>query len=153
MQVHNKSIATLPLMLMVVMVLFTLGACTTYQYEGAAVGGALGGLAGALLDNQNPWRGGVIGAALGGMFGATIADISHKGSREAIETNRPVEYRTTDGRGVYRAEPIEPTEPYYDEGYGNTKCTKVRERIWEDDRLVKDQVREICESDKYERRY
>ena len=58
---------------------------------------------------------------------------------------RPVEYRTEDGRGVYRAEPME--------GDVKTRCRKVRERIYENDRLVKDHVREVCEGGKYERRY
>jgi hypothetical protein len=36
---------------------------------------------------------------------------------------------------------------------GQTKCRKIHERAWEDGRLVKDQVKEICEGTKYERRY
>ncbi len=130
-------------------VLLTVSSCATYHYEGAAAGGAIGGIAGALLDRKNPWRGGVIGAALGAVAGATLTDISVRGSREAATAGRPVEYRTEDGRGVYRAEPV---GDYYrpDE---HTKCRKVRERVWENDRLVKDTVKEVCESEKYERRY
>jgi len=58
---------------------------------------------------------------------------------------KPVEYRTTDGRGVYRADPID-----YDT---RTRCHKVQERVWEDGRLIKDEVREVCEGSKSERRY
>jgi outer membrane lipoprotein SlyB len=119
--------------------------CTEYHARGAAAGGAVGGVAGALLDRKNPWRGGVIGATLGAIMGATITDISMQASREAAVSGRPVEYRTTDGRGVYRADPIE-----YN---AHTKCHKVRERVWEDGQLVKDQIKEICESEKYERGY
>jgi hypothetical protein len=58
---------------------------------------------------------------------------------------RPVEYRTEDGRGVYRADPM---------GYdASTRCTKVHERAWEDGRLVRDQIKEVCEGTKYEKRY
>jgi hypothetical protein len=120
-------------------------ACATYHYEGAAVGGAVGGTAGALLDNSNPWRGGVIGAALGALFGATITEVAVQGRREAAYSNRPVEYKTEDGRGVYRADPLD-----YD---ARTKCRKVQERVWEDERLVKDEIKEVCEGEKYERRY
>lgn len=125
--------------------LLTSTACTQYQYEGATAGGLIGGIAGALLDRNNPWRGGVIGAGLGAIAGATIADISVRGSREAARSGRPVEYRTENGRGVYRAEPLE-----YDE---HTRCRKVHERVWEDGRLVKDRIKEICEGERYERRY
>jgi outer membrane lipoprotein SlyB len=119
--------------------------CTPYHAQGAGVGAAVGGIAGALLDHRNPWRGGVIGGALGAVAGATLADISLQASREAAVSGRPVEYRTNDGRGVYRAEPLSYNE--------QTKCRKVHERVWEDGRLVKDQVKEICESEKTEPRY
>ena len=131
--------------ILLMLALLPLSACTQYHYEGATAGGVIGGIAGAILDHKNPWRGGVIGAALGGVMGATIADISVRGSREAARSGRPVEYRTEDGRGVYRAEPGE-----YD---ARTKCRKVHEKVWEDGRLVKDTVKEVCEGTKYERGY
>ena len=112
--------------------------------QGGAVGAGVGGLAGALLDS-NPWRGGVIGAALGGVLGATLGQISDRGAREAAANNRPVEYRTTDGRGYYRAEP---------EGYNpQTKCHKVHEKVYENGRLVRDHIKEVCEGTKQEQRY
>lgn len=132
--------------LLVIISLLTVSiSCTQYHYEGAGIGGVVGGVAGALLDRKNPWRGGIIGATLGGVAGATIADISVRGSREAARSGRPVEYYTDDCRGRYYAEPLE----YND----YTKCRKVRERVWEDGRMVKDHVREVCEAEKYERRY
>ena len=131
--------------LAMVFVFFALSACATHQYEGAGVGGAVGGIGGALLDSRNPWRGGIIGAALGAIFGATVSDISTRAAREAAYTGKPVEYRTENGRGVYRAEPVSANE--------RTKCKKVRERVWEDDRIVKDTVKEVCEGEKYERGY
>lgn len=127
----------------------SLSGCAVHHYEGAGVGAALGGIAGALLDRENPWRGGVIGAAIGGVAGATLTDISVRGSREAAVAGRPVEYRTQDGRGFYRAEPV--SDWHHPDAH--TRCRKVRERVWEMDRLVKDTVTEICESEKVERRY
>lgn len=120
-------------------------ACTQYHAQGAGAGGIIGGIAGALLDRKNPWRGGVIGGALGAVAGATLSDISMKASREAASTGKPVEYRTEDGRGVYRAEPME-----YN---ARTKCRKVSEKVWEEGKLVKDQIREVCEGEKTERTY
>ncbi|MBM4139892.1 MAG: glycine zipper 2TM domain-containing protein [Nitrospira sp.] len=119
--------------------------CTQYHAQGAGAGAAVGGVAGALLDRKNHWRGGVIGAALGALAGATFVDVSMRATREAAYSGRPVEYRTEDGRGVYRSEPLD-----YD---ARTKCRKVQERAWEDGNLVKDQIKEVCEGEKYERRY
>lgn len=145
----TKKKAMAVLMIFVLLTLTMTASCAKYHYEGAGVGAAVGGIAGALLDRKNPWRGGVIGAVLGGVAGATVTDISARGSREAATAGKPVEYRTEDGRGVYRAEPA---SDYYrhDE---HTKCRKVRERVWENDKLIKDAVKEICESEKFERRY
>ncbi len=123
--------------------------CTPYHAQGAGTGAAVGGVAGAVIDHRNPWRGGVIGALLGAVAGATIADISLKGSQQAYQSNRPVEYQTDDGRGVYRAEP---ESDYYD-GDGHTRCRKIREKVWEDGQLVKDRVKEVCKSETYGRRY
>lgn len=133
------------------LMLFTV-ACGQLQqqhYEGAGAGAVVGGIAGALLDSKNPWRGGVIGAGLGAVLGATLADISVRGSREAYQSGKPVEYRTEDGRGYYRAEPVSDT--YYKDPY--TKCKKVSEKVWENGKLIKDTVKEVCESEKQERSY
>jgi len=132
------------LVFIVILMSVTFG-CTQYHAQGAGAGAVLGGIAGALIDSRNPWRGGVIGGALGAVAGATITDISMRASREAAVSGRPVEYRTEDGRGVYQAEPLE-----YN---AQTKCRKVQEKVWEDGRLVKDQVREVCEGEKVEPRY
>ncbi len=132
-------------LLIIVAMLITLAACATEQQtRGSVTGGAIGGVAGALLGGRNPWRGGVIGAALGAIAGATIADISARGANQAAREGRPVEYWTDDGRGRYYAEPG---------GYNpRTKCRKVREQVWENGRLVKRSVREVCESEVYGRR-
>jgi len=132
-------------MVLILSLLGLLVGCTEYHAQGAAAGGLLGGIAGALLDHKNPWRGGVIGAAIGGVTGATLTDISMRASREAATTGKPVEYRTEDGRGVYRVDPVE-----YN---AQTKCHKVHEKVWENGQIVKDQVREVCEGEKYERTY
>lgn len=119
--------------------------CTQYHARGAGIGGAIGGAAGALLDDSNRWRGGVWGAVLGAIAGASLTEISMQASKQAAETGKPVEYRTTDGRGVYQAYPLD-----YN---AQTKCHKVQERVWEDGKLVKDQIKEVCEGEKTEQKY
>lgn len=138
-------------LLVAMLIIFTTacGQLSQYHYEGAGAGAVVGGVAGALLDKKNPWRGGVIGAGLGAVLGATLADISVRGSKEAYQSGKPVEYRTEDGRGYYRAEPT--SDYYYKDPY--TKCRKVSEKVWEDGKLVKDTVKEVCESEKAERTY
>ena len=137
-----KKIVSLVLTLSLVFIVY---GCTQYHAQGAGAGAVVGGVAGALIDHKNPWRGGVIGAALGGVAGATIVDISMRASKEAAAEGKPVEYRTEDGRAVYRADPVD-----YN---AHTDCHKVRERVWEDGQLVKDEVREVCESTKSEPGY
>ena len=122
-------------------------ACAPYQYGGGTAGGAMGGIAGAILDRRNPWRGGVIGAALGSIAGATISEISVRGAREAAMVGRPVEYQTEtrEGYGRYYAEPVPQQQ--------HTRCRKVRERIYEGDRLVRDHIKEVCEGERNDSSY
>src|SRR3972149_5681922 len=93
------------LSVVVLMVILTACATTPRTYEGAGAGAVLGGVAGALLDRHNPWRGGIIGAAIGAVAGATFVELSARASREAALSQKPVEYRTENRRGLYRAEP------------------------------------------------
>jgi outer membrane lipoprotein SlyB len=133
-------------LLLLVLAMVVFASCVAYEQQtpavrGGAVGAGVGGLAGALLDS-NPWRGGIIGGALGAVLGATLGQLSDQAAREAAQSNRPVEYRTEDGRGRYYAEP---------QGYdAHTKCHKVHEKVWEEGRLVRDQVKEVCEGTKRE---
>ena len=110
-------------------------------YEGAAAGGALGSVAGLLIDEDNRWRGALIGGLLGAAIGGTVTEISSRAAREAAYEGRPVVYQSQDGFQRVEATPVA-----YDE---QTNCHKVRERIWQDDKLVKDEVREVCEPARY----
>jgi outer membrane lipoprotein SlyB len=130
---------------------FMITSCaTTYMpsqsaYEGGLIGAATGATAGAILSHDNKWKGGVIGGIIGAIAGATISEIAKRGALEAVQTNQTVRYQSNDGRVVYQAQP---------EGYdAQTKCHKVHERIYEDGKLVKDQVKEVCESNKTEGSY
>lgn len=116
--------------------------CTQYEGQGAGIGGVVGGITGAILDHRNPWTGGVVGGLVGAIAGATIADISVHANQQALQTGQPIQYQTDNGQGVYRAEPV--SRVYYPND--NTKCRKVRERTWENGRLVKDTVHEVCTS-------
>jgi hypothetical protein len=134
----------------VLVLILALTACVPAHYKGAGAGGAVGGIAGALIDKKNPWRGGVIGAALGATLGATLTEISMQGSKEAAETGRPVEYRSSNNRQIYRAEPVSQA---YSPDDGITKCRKVRESVYENGQKTKDIVKEVCTGTKTEQGY
>ncbi len=121
-----------------------LSSCASSQrtYEGAAAGAALGSVAGLLIDKKNRWRGAVVGGLLGGALGGTVTEISQRAAREAAVEGKPVVYQTTDGFQRVEATPVAHS--------AQTNCTKVRERVWQEGQLVKDEVREVCEGTKTE---
>jgi len=127
---------------------FPLAGCVTTQqtYQGAAVGSVAGAGIGALIDSHNRWRGAAIGAAIGALVGGTLTEISARAAREAALEDRTVVYKSEDGRTVVESTPL-PQEN------ASTHCHKVRTRVWRDGTLVKDTVREVCESDKTVRSY
>ena len=122
--------------ILLVFAVFSAGviSCSQAGSQGAAVGGTVGAVAGALLDKENRWRGAVIGGALGAILGGTIADIAQTAAREAAMANRPVEYRSEDGRQRVYAEPVA--------SRGN--CRIVKTSYYQDGRLVKVEEREVC---------
>ena len=127
--------------------LVLLSNCTTTQenatYQGAGLGAAVGAAAGAVIDDDNPWRGAVIGAAAGAVLGGGLTEISKRASQDAAARNQPVVYR--EGSTVVEATPVAYNQ--------QTKCHKVRKRIWQDGRLVKDTVEEVCEGEKVTNTY
>lgn len=118
--------------------------CATNQgtNQAAGVGASLGALAGALIDDNNRWRGAVIGGLIGGAFGGTVSEISQRSAREAAHEGKPVVYKSDDGFQRVESAPV---------AYNaQTDCHKVRTRVWQDGKLVKDSIEEVCESNKSE---
>jgi hypothetical protein len=126
-----------------VVALSLLEACATQQpivttprtYQGAGAGVAVGAGEGALIDKDNRWRGAAAGAALGSVLGGTLTEISSRAARESVAANQTVTYQSTDG--WQRVEAIPRTA-------SNSGCRQVRERVYQDDRLVREQIREVC---------
>ncbi len=115
--------------------LFSCGQVTTQRtYEGATVGAVGGAIAGALIDRNNRWRGAVIGGALGAVIGGTITEIAARAGREAAMQNKPVEYKSEDGRERVYAEPVA--------SKGN--CRIVKTTYYQDGKVVKVEEREVC---------
>src|SRR5574341_525933 len=112
-----------------------LSSCATSQRT-YKTGSGLEGPAGTLIVRENSWRGGVLGAEVGGVLTGTVTEISKKAAVEAIQERRPVIYQSNDG-----FQRVEETPVSYNT---ETKCHKVRERIWQEKQLVKDEVKEVC---------
>ena len=117
--------------------LIWISGCTTERsYQGAALAGAVGAGAGALLDKDNAWRGAAIGSALGGVLGGGVMEISTRAAREAARENRPVAYQSNDGFQRVEAQPT---------GQGSRPgCRLVREQIYQDGKLARDEMLEVC---------
>lgn len=103
-------------------------------YEGATMGGAVGAAAGALIDKNNRWRGAVIGGVLGAVLGGTITEIAQRAAKEAAMADRPVEYRSEDGRERVYAEPVAT----------RGDCKIVKTNYYQNGKLVKTEEKEVC---------
>ncbi len=132
-----------PISLSLAALLVLMSGCAAYNAPTKEAKQPVGSMTGYVLNSRNPWHGGVVGGAGGVLVAATAADVSYRGSWEAALQNRPVEYKTEDGKALYRADP-----GTYSEG---TRCRSVRERIWVDGGLVKDKVKDVCEAERPEK--
>ena len=122
--------------ILLVFAVFSAGviSCSQAVSQGAAVGGAVGAAAGALIDKENRWRGAVIGGALGAVLGGTVTEIAQRAAKEAAMANKPVEYRSEDGRQRVYAEPVA--------SRGN--CRIVKTTYYQDGKPVKTEEKEVC---------
>ncbi|MGB2929988.1 MAG: hypothetical protein WBB70_13860 [Desulfobacterales bacterium] len=129
---------------------FLLVSCAHYPPDryntqvGAAVGGGMGALIGQAIGGNAEST--LIGLAAGSIFGALVgnaADQDYQAARDAALYGRPVIYYDRSGHAV-EAIPEETNDP---------NCRKVRKRIWENGKLVKETVEEVCSSPNPEVRY
>jgi hypothetical protein len=103
-------------------------AANPYTFTGAAVGGGLGALTGAAIDNRNPWRGG----ALGGVIGGVLGGVTGEALRQRRATQPPLQgyyYQTAPpGYGTsptpdysdHAPAPVGPPAPGSGYGYGSS---------------------------------
>jgi hypothetical protein len=106
-------------------------------FQGAGPKGANGDVARVLLDSQKSWRGGVIGGALGAVTISGVTEISTRASREAAREGKPVAYQSADGFQRIETHPIRQGS--------HPNCRLVREQIYQEGNLVRDEVREVCQ--------
>ena len=102
---------------------------------GAAVGAGTGALIGQAIGGNTEST--LIGLAAGTILGALVgnaADQDYQAARDAAMYGRPVIYYDKDGNAV-EAIPEWTNDP---------NCQKVRKRVWENGKLVKETVEEVC---------
>jgi hypothetical protein len=90
-----------------------------------------------LIEKTNTWRGGVIGASLGSPLEGKIEEISAQASQEAAREGKPVAYLSLDGFQRVETFPV-------GKG-GSTKCRLVREKMFQDGKQIRDEIKEICQ--------
>jgi hypothetical protein len=103
--------------------------------KGAAIGAGAGALIGQAIGGNT--EGTLIGLAAGTILGALVGnavDQDYQAARDAARYGRPVVYYDESGHAV---EAI-PEEPY------DVNCQRVRKRIWENGKLIKETVEEVC---------
>ncbi len=113
-----------------------LSGCMQYRSPGGGPGAVTNEAAEEALRSRNFWRGGIVGETLEVVPNATAADVSSRVLRSPRAIGSPVEYTTEDGGGVYRADPL-PND-------SRTKCRRIREQFWTNNRLIRTEVREVC---------
>ena len=120
---------------------FFLVSCVHYPPDryntqaGAAVGAGAGALIGQAIGGNTEST--LIGLAAGTIIGALVGnavDQDYQAARDAALYGRPVIYYDKSGHAV-EAIPELTTDP---------NCQKVRKRIWENGKLVKETVEEVC---------
>jgi len=94
------------LMVSVLMICMLLSGCATLEEgmtprekAGTEIGALLGGIAGAIIDKDNPWRGGVIGATGGAIVGNIVGNIVDQAAKESARKNCQVRYSRITSQG------------------------------------------------------
>ena len=115
--------------------LFLISACSTGKTYRK---GPVKNFPDSLVEMTNTWRGGAIGASLGNPIeGKKINEISAQASREAAREGKPVAYLSLDGFQRVETYPV---------GKGqSTQCRLVREQIFQEGKLIRDEVKEVCQ--------
>jgi uncharacterized protein YcfJ len=135
---------TISLFMVVVFTVAMLG-CATHnsnQQSGMVYGAAGGAAVGALIGGD--WLGALIGAGaglvLGGVIGSAIdQETERKAKIEAARSNERVVYYTEDRNQAVESTPMASTR---------TNCTKVRTKIIDNGKVIKDVIEEVCKGSK-----
>jgi len=135
-----------------------LGGCATWEglspstKTGAGIGAAAGGILGALLDSNHPWRGAIIGAAAGAAAGGWIGSTTDKtvsapvvnsndavinqAAKEAAKQNAVVKYSRTTESGINEEVIATPISLQ-----GNIRTVNIK--YYQNGKLISSETREV----------
>ncbi len=123
----------------------TLEELSSKTKTGAGIGAVAGGILGALIDSNKPWRGAIIGAAAGAATGGFIgyklekphsASIVDDAAAEAAKQNATVKLERTTDAGVKEEIVATPTGTK-----GNYRIVNVK--YYRDGKLISEETKEI----------
>ena len=133
----KRKMLTVGILLLSVLILV---GCATTSWPRTEAGerfAVLGGIVGAGLDDDNPWRGGVIGVIAGALLSGMVENIAQEAARKAAAENAPVIFQRMNAeRQVERIEatPVGVTAD-------GTKVISVKHIV--DGKVVKEEVKII----------
>src|SRR5450830_412994 len=136
-----------------------LSGCATWEglspntKTGAGIGAVSGGILGALIDSNQPWRGAIIGAAAGAAAGGWIGSTTDKNkvsapvvdsnaavidqaAREAATKNATVKYSRTTENGIKEEVIATPISR-------NGNIRRVNIKYYQNGRLISSETREV----------
>ena len=131
------------MVILTLMLSFLLFPCAHYPPDryntqaGAVTGAGMGALIGQAIGGNT--QGTLIGLAAGTILGALVGnavDQDYQAARDAAYYDKPVIYYDKNGHAV-EAIP---------EGSNDPNCQKVRKRVWENGKMIKETVEEVCSS-------
>ncbi len=125
--------------------ILVLSGCATMSPRtkaGAKIGAILGGIGGAAIDKENPWRGAIEGAAAGAIIGGTIGYIIDQAALESARRDAPVVYKRKNPKGWEEEVVAEPKGISQD---GNYKIVQVK--YIRNGKVIKEEVKVIPLSD------
>ena len=130
----------------------TLDELSTETKKGAGIGAVTGGILGAVIDSDKPWRGAVIGASAGALAGGWIgsrtdnksgesvvqadADVVSQAATEAAKQNTTIKYTRTTENGVKEEIIATPGEMT-----GNIRTVKVQ--YFRNGKLISTETRQV----------
>lgn len=91
---------------------------------------------GAFTDRETQWRGMALGGPFQSPVSGNILEISRRAGPETIRRQIPVVYLSLDGRQRLEAVWL------FKEKEGT--CHRVRERLFQDGQLVREEVKKVC---------
>ena len=98
--------------------------------------GPVGGSDAPLVEKISTWKGGVMGAALGNPIEGKVMDVAVRASKEVAKEGKPVAYLSLDG--------FQRLEVYPVGKISKSNCRLIREQIFQEGKLIRDEVKEVC---------